>query len=70
MKTSPDGTHAHCATHDCYVSLKQTEGRCRDDHHCGDEVCPLEKELGRPRFRRALDMMAAGITQVVGKIGG
>lgn len=70
MKTSPDGTHAHCTTHDCYVSLKQTEGRCRDGHRCGDEVCPLEKELGRPRFGRALDLMAAGITQAVGKIGG
>ena len=55
MKHSPDGTHAHCATHNCYVSLNQTEGHCRDDHHCNDDVCPLEKELGRPRFGRALE---------------
>ena len=30
----------------------------------------LEKELGRPRFGRALDIMAAGLGQVMGKIGG
>ena len=69
MKTSPDGSHAHCATHNSWVSLNQTEGQCRDGHNCTDEACPLEKELGRPRFGRALDMMAASIGQVVGKIG-
>lgn len=70
MKFSPDGTHAHCATHNCYVSMNQTEGQCRDQHHCDDESCPLAKEFGRPRFGRALDLMASGITQVVGKIAG
>lgn len=70
MKTSPQGSHAHCPTHNCWVPLNQTEGQCRDDHHCTDEVCPLEKELGRPRFGRALEMMASSIGQVVGKIGG
>jgi hypothetical protein len=70
MKTTPDGTHAHCATHNCYVPLNQTEGHCRDQHSCNDDVCPLEKELGRPRFGRALDTMAAGLGQMVGKIGG
>jgi len=70
MKFSPDGTHAHCATQNCYVSMNQTEGQCRDQHRCDDESCPLEKEFGRPRFGRALDLMASGITQVIGKIAG
>ena len=29
MKLSPDKTRALCETHSCYVSLSQTEGRCR-----------------------------------------
>ena len=59
-----NSSHAFCETHQCNVSTDQTEGQCRDAHRCGDEACPLEKELGRPRFARALEMLAAGIGQV------
>jgi hypothetical protein len=61
--------HAYCPTHQTHVDLDQTEGQCRDRHNCNDEACPLEKELGQPRFAKALDMMAASIGQVVGKMG-
>lgn len=70
MKLSHDKTHAFCDTHNQYVSLNQTEGHCRDEHHCNDEACPLEKQFGRPRFARALEIMAAGMGQVAGKIAG
>jgi len=62
-------THAFCPTKSRPVSVDQTEGQCRDQHRCGDEACPLEKEFGRPRFSRAIEMMAAGIGQVMGKPG-
>ena len=69
MKMSPDKTHAFCETHSCYVPLNQTEGQCRDQHRCTDEACPLEQQLGRPRFGRALDMMAQGIVGIAAKSG-
>ena len=69
MKLSPDKSHAYCERQSCHVPIDQTEGQCRDHHACSDEACPLEKEFGRPRFGRALEMMAAGIGQVVGKLG-
>ena len=33
----------------------------------GPFVAPLEQEFGRPRFGRALEMMAAGMGQLIGK---
>ncbi len=69
MKMSPDKTHAYCETHACYVALNQTEGQCRDEHNCNDDVCPLEKQLGRPRFGQALDMMAKGMAGIAAKSG-
>ncbi|MFN4141516.1 hypothetical protein [Aestuariivirga sp.] len=69
MNLSPDKSHAYCTRQSCYVRLDQTEGQCRDDHNCSDAACPLEKEFGRPRFGRALEMMAAGIGSVIAKSG-
>ena len=61
--------HAYCPTQSRHVSLDQTEGQCRDRHSCSDAACPLEKEFDRPRFSRALEMMASAIGQVGGKVG-
>jgi hypothetical protein len=69
MKLSPDQTHAYCETHSCHVPLNRTEGQCRDEHRCSDEACPLEKQLGRPRFGRALEMMAQGVAGIAAKSG-
>lgn len=60
--------HAYCPTQSRHVSLDHTEGQCRDRHSCSDAACPLEKEFDRPRFSRALEMMASAIGQVGGKI--
>lgn len=62
-------THAYCPTHNTHVNLDQTEGQCRERHNCNDDACPLEKEFDRPRFAKALEMMAASIGQVAGKLG-
>ena len=69
MKLSPDKSHAYCERQACHVPLDRTEGQCRDDHACSDETCPLEKEFGRPRFGRALDMMAQGLCGIAAKSG-
>ena len=67
MKLSPDKSHAYCERQTRHVALDQTEGQCRETHACSDEACPLEKEFGRPRFGRALEMMAAGMGPFAGK---
>lgn len=69
MKLSPDKSHAFCETHSCYVALNQTEGHCREEHNCSDAACPLEKQLGRPRFGRALESMAQGLCGLAAKSG-
>ena len=62
MSFFTEKTHAFCPTHSVQVNLDQTEGQCREAHNCSDAACPLEKELGRPRFAKALDLMAASIS--------
>jgi hypothetical protein len=65
MSISINPAYAHCERQDCYVSLEQTEGQCRDRHKCSDSDCPLEKEFGQQRFSRALSMLAAGFASAV-----
>jgi hypothetical protein len=43
------------------VSLAQSEGQCRDEHHCGDEKCPLEAKFQASNFAHALNLLAPGI---------
>ena len=62
--------YARCETRDSFVSLKQTEGQCRDKHNCSDEACPLESKFGQERFGRALSLMAASIGQSFAKTAG
>ena len=69
MKLSPDKSHAYCETQSCYVALNQTEGHCREEHNCSEADCPLEKQLGRPRFGRALSEMAQGVAGLAAKSG-
>ncbi len=66
MSISVNPAHAYCESKDCFVSLEQTEGQCRDRHRCSDAACPLEKELGQNRFNRALNILAASYGQVLG----
>lgn len=63
MSISVNPSFAHCSRKDCFVSTEQTEGKCRERHNCGDEACPLEKEFGQDRFRRALETLSASIGQ-------
>ncbi len=70
MKFTADTAYAYCETHARHVPLDQTEGQCRERHNCSDAACPLEKELGRPRFGRALELMAASIGNVITRPGG
>jgi hypothetical protein len=38
-------TYSFCPTAECAVSTCQTEGQCRDQHHCGPGPCPLAGEF-------------------------
>jgi hypothetical protein len=66
MRISINPGYGHCERRNCYVSLEQTEGRCRDRHNCSDEECPLEKQFGRHRFGGAMGWLAASIGQPLG----
>jgi len=55
------GQYSYCKTAGCQVSLEQTEGQCRDEHHCGDEKCPLEGKFHGRTFAHALNLLAPGI---------
>jgi len=46
------------------VSVDQTEGRCRDEHNCGDGACPLESEFAQPKFSKTLGLLAGQIGSV------
>ena len=63
MSISVNPSYLQCPRVGHGVCLEQTEGQCRDQHHCGDEACPLEQELGKNQFRRALGMLSASIGQ-------
>jgi hypothetical protein len=65
MSISINPAHAYCERQDRYVSLEQTEGQCRDRHNCSDAACPLEKELGKKQFSRALNMLASSFGQAL-----
>lgn len=65
MSISINPAYAYCKNQDWYVSLEQTEGECRDRHNCGDAACPLEAELGKKQFSRALNMLASSFGQVL-----
>lgn len=63
MSVSVNPAYAHCSRKDRYVSLEQTEGRCRERHNCNDDACPLEAEFGKDRFRKALETLSGSISQ-------
>jgi hypothetical protein len=67
MSISINPAYARCNKKNCYVSLEQTEGQCREKHACSDDACPLESELGQNRFSTALNMLAANIGQSFAK---
>jgi hypothetical protein len=67
MSISINPAHAYCERQDCYVSLEQTEGQCRERHGCSDAACPLEKEMGKQQFSRALNLLAASFGQALGQ---
>lgn len=53
--------YQYCPNLKSGVSVDQTEGRCRDEHNCGDAACPLESEFVRPKFARSLRLLAGQI---------
>lgn len=61
MSISVNPVGAYCKKQNCYVSLEQTEGHCRDNHQCADDACPLEAEFGHNRFSRAINSLAQDI---------
>lgn len=48
MSAHLNSDYRHCTTRDRGVCIRQTEGQCRDYHHCGIEDCPLASEFGQP----------------------
>lgn len=65
MSISTNPAYAHCERQDCYVSLEQTEGQCRDKHNCDDTACPHQKEFGQNRFGKALELLAASFATAI-----
>jgi len=61
MRISVNPAAVRCPKQGCYVSLEQTEGECRERHHCSDEACPLAEQLGQNNFARILNVVADDI---------
>ena len=61
MRTTIDPDYRLCQRLGRNVSIRQTEGRCRDCNRCGAPICPLAGAFGRDGFAVMTRRLSAAI---------